>query len=88
MLGAALTALAIGAAAVPAAAQDVAVTNARLAVGDGSAPIDGATVVIRQGRVQAAGRGVAVPSGVRTVDAAGRWVTPGMVAGFSRVGLI
>lgn len=88
MLGAALTALAIGAAAVPAGAQDVVVTNARLAVGDGSAPMDGATVVIRQGRVQAAGRGVAVPAGVRTVDAAGRWVTPGMVAGFSRVGLI
>lgn len=88
MLGAALAALAIGAAGVPAAAQDVVVTNARLAVGDGSAPMDGATVVIRQGRVQAAGRGVAVPAGVRTVDAAGRWVTPGMVAGFSRVGLI
>ena len=88
MLGAALTALVIGAAAMPAAAQDVVVTNARLAVGDGSAPIDGATVVIRHGRVQAAGRGVAVPAGVRTVDAAGRWVTPGMVAGFSRVGLI
>lgn len=69
-------------------AQDVAITNARLVVGDGSAPIDGGTVVIRNGRVTAAGAGVAVPAGVTVVDAAGNYVTPGLVAGFSRVGLV
>lgn len=72
----------------PAAAQDVVITNAKLVVGDGSAPVDGATVVIRAGHVVAAGAGVAVPPGVATVDAAGKWVTPGLVAGFSRVGLV
>lgn len=74
--------------AVPAAAQDVAITNARLVVGDGSAPVDGGTVVIRGGRVVAAGVGVAVPSGIRTVDAGGKWVSPGIFAGFTRMGII
>lgn len=82
-----LASVALGLSA-PALAQDVAVINARLAVGDGSPPVEGATVVIRGGRVVAAGAGVAAPAGIRTVDAAGQWVTPGMVAGFSRVGLI
>ncbi len=74
--------------AAPAAAQDLAVTNARLVIGDGSAPIEGGTVVVRAGHVVAAGSGVAVPAGMRTIDAGGRYVTPGIVAGFSRVGLV
>lgn len=83
------TALAgIAAITAPATAQDIAITNARLVVGDGTAPIDGGTVVVRNGRVAAAGAGVAVPAGVTVVDAGGKWVTPGLVAGFSRVGLI
>ncbi len=74
--------------AVPAAAQDIAITNAKLVIGDGSAPIDGGTVVVRGGKVVAAGAGVAVPGGIERVDAGGRWVTPGIVAAFSRVGLV
>ncbi|MBL0767374.1 amidohydrolase family protein [Sphingopyxis sp. DHUNG17] len=76
------------AAAAPAAAQDIAITNARLVIGDGSAPVEGGTVVVRGGKVVAAGAGVAVPAGVERVDAEGRWVTPGLVAAFSRVGLV
>jgi imidazolonepropionase-like amidohydrolase len=74
--------------AVPAAGQDIAITNAKLVIGDGSAPIDGGTVVVRGGKVVAAGAGVAVPAGIERVDAGGRWVTPGIVAAFSRVGLV
>lgn len=80
--------LAATAFAFPAAAQDVAITNARLVIGDGSAPVEGGTVVIRGGRVVAAGTGVAVPAGVRTIDAEGRWVSPGIFAGFSRLGIV
>lgn len=82
--------LLLGAAFVstPLAAQTVAITNARLVIGDGSAPVDGGTVVIRDGRVVAAGRGVAVPAGVEAVDAGGKWVTPGIVAGFTRMGIV
>lgn len=74
--------------AAPCAAQTVAITNARVVIGDGSAPIEGGTVLVRGGRVVAAGKGVAVPAGVETVDAGGRYVTPGIVAGFTRLGLI
>ncbi len=75
-------------ATAPALAQSVAITNARLVIGDGSPPVEGGTVVIRDGRVVAAGRGVAVPAGIRSVDAAGRWVSPGIVAGFTRLGIV
>lgn len=75
-------------AASPVAAQDIAITNAKLVVGDGSAPIEGGTIVVRGGKVVAAGAGVAVPAGIEAVDAGGRYVTPGIVAAFSRVGLV
>ncbi len=71
----------------PALAQTIAITGGTVAVGDGSEPIEGGTVVVQNGRIVAAGRGVAVPAGAQVVDAAGKWVTPGLVAGFSRVGL-
>lgn len=83
-----LTAAATLALAAPAAAQNVAITNAKLVIGDGSGPIEGGTVVIRDGRVVAAGKDVAVPSGVTVVDAKGAWVSPGLFAGFSRLGLV
>jgi len=38
--------------------------------------------------VVAAGANVAVPPGAQVVDAHGKWVTPGVVAGFSRIGLV
>ncbi len=74
--------------AAPAAAQTVAITGGRVVIGDGSPPIDGGTVVIRDGRVVAAGANVPVPPGATHFDASGRWVTPGIVAGFSRIGLV
>jgi imidazolonepropionase-like amidohydrolase len=75
-------------AAAPAAAQTLAITGGRVVIGDGSEPIDNGTVVIRDGRVLAAGANVAVPPGAQVVDARGKWVTPGVVAGFSRIGLV
>ena len=73
--------------AMPAAAETIAITNGTVAIGDGSGPIQNATVVIRDGRIVAAGQGVAIPAGARVIDASGKWVTPGIVAGFSRLGL-
>jgi len=71
----------------PVSAETIAITGGRVIIGDGSAPIDGATVVIRDGNVVGAGVGVAVPAGARTIDASGKWVTPGVFAGFTRLGL-
>jgi imidazolonepropionase-like amidohydrolase len=73
--------------ATPVFAETVAITGGMVAIGDGSAPTRG-TVVVRDGRVIAAGANVAVPAGARTVDATGKWVTPGIVAGFTRLGLV
>ncbi len=82
LLGAALVL-----AAPPAFAETIAITGGKVVIGDGSAPIDGGTVVIRDGNVVAAGSVVAIPSGARQIDASGKWVTPGVFAGFSRLGL-
>ena len=71
----------------PAAAETIAITNGIVAIGDGSEPFQGATVVIRDGRVVGAGPGARIPADARIVDANGKWVTPGIVAGFSRLGL-
>lgn len=74
--------------ALPASAQTVAITGGKVVIGDGSAPIDNGTVVIANGRVVAAGAGVAIPAGAERIDASGKWVTPGIVAGFTRMGLV
>lgn len=71
----------------PVAAQTVAITGGTVALGDGSAPIEGGTVVFRDGRIVAAGAGIAVPAGATVVDARGKWVSPGFVAGFTSLGL-
>lgn len=75
------------AAASPLAAQTIAITGGTVALGDGSGPIPGGTVVIRNGRITAAGSHVSIPPGAQVVDARGKWVSPGIVAGFSRIGL-
>jgi imidazolonepropionase-like amidohydrolase len=82
-----LTAALLLAAAAPAAAETLAITGGRVALGDGSQPIEGGTVVVRDGRILAAGANVHVPRGATMIDARGKWVTPGIVAGFSRLGL-
>jgi imidazolonepropionase-like amidohydrolase len=81
--------LAAAALALPAplSAQTVAITGGTVALGDGSEPIPGGTVVIENGRITGAGLGVPVPRGAQIVDARGKWVTPGIVGGFSRLGL-
>lgn len=68
-------------------AETVAVTGGKVVIGDGSEPIDGGTVIFRDGAIVAAGSSIAVPAGARQIDARGKWVTPGIFAGFSRVGL-
>lgn len=73
--------------AVPAAAQTIAITGGTVALGDGSEPIPGGVVIIRNGRIAAAGLNVGIPQGAQMIDARGKWVTPGIVAGFSRLGL-
>lgn len=89
LLQLAVSALALGSA--PAFAQDVTITNARVVLGDGGEPIDGGTVIVRGGAVvyagAAGGAGSAVPASGSTIDAGGAWVTPGLFATITTLGL-
>ena len=87
MIGRALAAL-LAVAAAPAVAQTLAISGGTVALGDGSEPIPNGMVVIRDGRVVAAGDiRMKLPADTQVIDATGKWVTPGIVAGFSRLGL-
>jgi imidazolonepropionase-like amidohydrolase len=49
--------------------------------------IDGADVLIENGRISAVGRALAAPAGARIVAAQGRWVTPGLIDIHSHLGV-
>jgi len=74
--------------AYPAAAQDFAVVHATLALGDGSEPINGGTVVVRDGKIAAAGADLKVPEGVQVIDGKNLWVTPGVFASLTDIGIM
>ena len=67
-------------------AQTVAITGARVHPVSGPV-IENGTVLIRDGRIVAVGANVSVPDGARRIDAAGKWVTPGLVYGGTDLGL-
>jgi len=84
----ALLAAALLSASAPVVAETFVITGGTVALGDGSEPIPNGMVVIRDGRVVAAGDvRMKLPAGTQVIDATGKWVTPGIVAGFSRLGL-
>ncbi len=74
--------------AVPALAGTTAIVGGTVAIGDGSPPIQGGTVVFRDERVVAAGAHITVPPDAKVIDAHGKWVAAGMIAGFSNLGLL
>jgi imidazolonepropionase-like amidohydrolase len=49
--------------------------------------LDGADVLIVEGRIQSVGKNLTAPSGARTVSAQGRWVTPGLIDIHSHLGV-
>ena len=49
--------------------------------------LDGADVLIVDGRIQSVGKNLTAPSGARTVSAQGRWVTPGLIDIHSHLGV-
>lgn len=50
-------------------------------------PLEGGTVLIRDGKIEAVGRDVPVPSDARRIEAAGRWVLPGLIDSKTHLGL-
>lgn len=49
--------------------------------------LDGADVLIENGRIEAVGQGLSAPAGARIVNAQGRWVTPGLIDIHSHLGV-
>ena len=74
--------------ATPLPAETIAITGGTVAIGDGSAPIRGGTVVIANGRVVGAGASVTAPPGAKLIDASGKWVSAGIIAGVSTLGIM
>ncbi len=73
--------------AAPVAAQDVvAITGGTIYPVSGP-KIENGTIVFSDGVITAIGANVAVPAGARRVDAAGKWITPGLVATATSLGV-
>jgi len=62
-----------------ACAQTVAYEGGRLIIGDGSAPIENGTFVVRNGTITAIGREISVPAGATRGSLAGKTVMPAMI---------
>ncbi|MXO91530.1 amidohydrolase family protein [Pontixanthobacter aquaemixtae] len=75
--------------AAPAAAQNVDITGATVATGDGSAPIRNATVSVRGGKVVYAGPDGGAPARETgsEIDGSNVWVTPGLFIPLTNLGL-
>jgi len=68
-------------------AQTIAITGARVHPVS-SAVIENGTVLMRNGKIVAVGRNVTIPSDAERIDAAGKWVTPGLINSATQLGLI
>jgi imidazolonepropionase-like amidohydrolase len=71
---------------VPEASETIALVGGRLHPVTAE-PIENGTLLMHDGRIEALGQGVAIPSGARVVDCTGLDVWPGMVALDTRLGL-
>jgi enamidase len=67
-----------------AAAQDVAITNARVIVGNGPV-IESGTIVVRGGKIVSVSAGLADTQGLTTIDAKGMSAMPGFIDGHKHV---
>ena len=73
---------------VPAAlqAQDVAIRNATLlTITNGT--IENGTVVVRNGKITAVGKDVAIPAGIKVIDGTGKFVMPGIIDAHSHMAI-
>ena len=81
-------ALLLSAAALPAAAQDMFISDAKVVSNTASGILENQDIIVRNGKITQIGADLTAPMSVETIDATGRWVTPGLIAPFSRLGLM
>jgi imidazolonepropionase-like amidohydrolase len=70
----------------PMPSRPTAIVGAQVFTGTG-ALIEGGVVLVKDGKIEAVGAGLAVPAGYETVDGKGKWVTPGLIDAHSHLGV-
>lgn len=85
LLGGVCAVLTLGMAGM-AAAETIAIQGATLVTGTGAA-LPGATIIIQDGIVTAAGTGAPVPAGATLINGTGKVVTPGLFVSSSDIGI-
>ena len=73
---------------VAGALADLAVVGGRVYTMESPEPMREATVLIKDGRIEAVGTDLEAPFEYRQIDAAGRIVTPGLIESYSQLGII
>jgi imidazolonepropionase-like amidohydrolase len=69
----------------PATSLPMAIAGATILTGTGE-EIAAGTVLVRDGKIEAIGAGVAVPRGYVSIDGKGKWITPGVIDIHSHLG--
>jgi len=59
--------------------------GARIIDGTGKAPMQNATLIVRNGRIEAVGPSVKPPAGAQRIDATGKTIIPGLASGHSHI---
>lgn len=77
----------LGLACAQARAETIAIVGATVHTMTADAPLENATVVMRDGRIVAVGTGVEVPAEARRIDGHGRIVTPAFFSSATQLGL-
>jgi imidazolonepropionase-like amidohydrolase len=72
----------------PALAQTIAITGGRVITNTDQGRFENGTVIIRDGKIVAVGANIAIPDGAQRIDASGKWVTPGLFAPLSQIGMV
>lgn len=63
-----------------------AVINANVLTGTGT-KLENASVLIKDGKISAVGTGIDIPADTKTIDAKGKWLTPGLIDVHSHMGV-
>ncbi len=74
--------------ASPTLAEDIAITNGRIITMGDAGTIEGGTILIADGVIEAVGMDVTVPDGYRIIDAGGMIVTPGLMNAYTMLGIL
>ncbi len=65
---------------IPAFAQgDMFISNAKVIITGTGERIENGSILIRNGKIEAIGKNLQAPEGVRIIDASGQWVMPGII---------